>query len=65
MLSCVVCQLSYLSHSYQIDVPTNYNGVDFVNITWSEVKDSSGANRYVPDSNFWLELHYFQISLEI
>ena len=33
------------SCNFQLDVPKSYNGVDVVNITRAEVKESSGAYR--------------------
>ena len=39
---------SMLQFSFQLDVPKSYNGVEIVNITRAEVKESSGAYRLVP-----------------
>ena len=36
---------STLSFNFQLDVPKSYNGVEIVNITRAEVKESSGAYR--------------------
>ena len=44
---CKDTRTQHFKFHFQLDVPKSYNGVEIVNITRSEVKESSGAYREV------------------